>query len=63
MIQKIKMASLIHLGILVLIGECLMLASKPRMEPFYFLAGVLCIPVFGTLRGVSRAVNLHIKNN
>lgn len=58
-----KKNALIHAALLLLMIGCMTLAHKPEMEVFYFLAGVLCVPVSGSLCDLFGAVVRHIKRS
>lgn len=60
MICMLKIA-LTHVALLVLFVGCMATAQRPGSEVFYFLAGVLCLPMFGSLIELFKVINQLIK--
>ena len=57
-----KKQALIHAALVLLMAGCMAVARKPSMELFYFLAGMLCMPVFGSMSNLFRAISQRIRN-
>lgn len=57
-----KKQALIHAALLLLMVGCMAVARMPGMEAFYFLAGMLCMPVFGSMRDLFCAISQRIRN-
>ena len=64
-IQKNIMASIVlmHLALLVIFIGCIATAQRPGFEVFYFLAGVLCMPVFDSLRDLLKAIKQSVRSS
>lgn len=58
----IKKLALIHAALVVLMAGCMFAAQRPEMEVFYFLAGMLCMPVFGSMRDLFCAITQRKHN-
>lgn len=61
--SRIQELTLMHLAFLALFAGCLASAQHFELPAFYFLEGLLCVPVFGTLFELYKAIRLHIKNS
>ena len=63
--KKTVMASIVlmHLALLVIFIGCIATAQRPGFEVFYFLAGVLCMPVFDSLRDLLKAIKQSIRSS
>lgn len=59
-LQKV---ALTHLALLVLLGGCMATAQRAGSEVFYFLAGVICMPVIGTFFEVFKVIKQRIEND
>lgn len=61
--RSVNEQALIHVALLLLMVGCMAVARKPGMEAFYFFAGMLCVPVFGSLLELFNAASQRIKNS
>lgn len=59
---RIKKLAFVHAALLVLMVGCMAAAHKPGMEAFYFLAGMLCMSVFASMRDLFFAIRQRIYN-
>lgn len=57
-----KKQALMHATLLLLMVVCMAVARKPGMEPFYFFAGMLCLPVLGSMRDLFFTLIQRIRN-
>lgn len=54
---------LIHAALLLMMVGCMVVARNPGMEVFYFLAGILCMPVFGSMRDLFFTISQRIRKS
>ena len=62
-LSNITKQILIHVALLLMMVGCMAIARNPGMEVLYFLAGILCMPVFGSMRDVFCAISQWIRNS
>lgn len=58
-----KRQALIHAAFLLLMLGSMAVARKPGMEVFYFVSGMVCMPLFGSLRDLFSTVLHRIQNS
>lgn len=61
--RNIKKHILIHAVLLLMMVACMAGARNPGMEVLYFLAGMLCIPVFGSMCDMFCAISQRIRKS
>ena len=61
--SNFKKQVLVHAALLLMMVGCMTVARKPGLELFYFLVGILFMPVFGSMRDLFCTISQRIRNS